>query len=81
MSQSEITEIIRRLDIISKQQEEIVDKQKDLEKTQGAILVQVTEMYSFYLNGSIGVKIAKWTFAFLMAIGAGYLMVKSIIKA
>jgi len=67
MSQSEITEIIRRLDIISKQQEET--------------LIKVDEMYSFYLNGSIGVKIAKWTFAFLMAIGAGYLMVKSIIKA
>ena len=67
MSQSEITEIIRRLDIISKQQEET--------------LIKVDEMYSFYLNGSIGVKIAKWTFGFLMAIGAGYLMLKSIIKA
>jgi len=67
MSQSEITEIIRRLDIISKQQEEIS--------------IKVDEMYSFYLNGSVGVKIAKWTFAFLMAIGAAYLMAKSIIKA
>jgi len=67
MSQSETAEIIRRLDIICEQQAEISTK--------------VDEMYSFYLNGSIGVKIAKWTFAFLMAIGAGYLMLKSIIKA
>lgn len=60
--------------------EQIMEKLQAIEKMVLDNNIKTDEMYDFYLDGKIGVKLLKWGFALAMSIGGAYLMFKNIIK-
>lgn len=65
----------------------IIDELKCIRQKQDEqqLLLQDTadktnEMYVFYLDGKVGVRLAKYGFGIAMAIGSSFLMIKNVLK-
>jgi len=64
----------------SKESKRVADAIERMEEHSRCRDVKVDEMYAVFNDGKVATKIAKWMFAFLIALGGAWLMIKQIIR-